>query len=955
MKKSYPLTPAANRLMKLVRLSIFSCTFLIAFVSHAQRELLKDINKEPLYAYDPYVALWQSSQQLYFTKATSLYMTRDTAVVLLKEFRYIDRLTIIGAKAYFAADDGIHGMELWVSNGTEAGTKLLKDIIPGEGSGFPRSITMVHADIIYFAAETPAHGRELWKTNGTSAGTMMVKDIFPGSTSSDPQSLASMNNTIFFTANDGQHGYELWSSIGTAEGTMMIKDITTASKVSSSPRQLTNVLGTLYFAADDKVTGVELWRSDGSAAGTYQVKDIRAGSVSSNIEHMINVNGTLMFTANDGTHGDELWKSNGTTATTVLVKDLNPGSGGSNSTNYFGQPMDNFTVINNVLYFTAGQGEDRNFIVRSNGTEAGTVIAAEAYPRGLSAYHPYFTYLNGNIYFLNGDGGDGYGLYRFDYKNIVHLVRPLGVPESYYDDFSPELNKFNSALYLTVYDQASGWKLMKLLTNGQSFIIDESQHVTNGSGPEEFVRAGSYLYFFTTTYDDYLAELWRTDGTPEGTVSLARPGYADHEMEVIADKVFFSIGNALYLTQGSSESPQLVANFSQTEKIYNLTDINGLLYFTTGNEIWKTDGTAAGTLKVRTLNKVLTINNVNGKAFVLNENPSMGLELWRTNSTGMLLVKTIRPGYAPLPDKIRTATIGSWFFFIANDGTHGNEVWRSDGTAFGTVMIGDLNTSDQTFNGVETDIQSITAFQGKIYVSGLTQDGWKLLSASKTGTFTTIASLPQVTYTIVDEYGLYLFALRTPDDPFQQLWEYDYTGSFSYLADVGYGHVSHTYLDRFLYYSTEYSEGPKQITACGIKDIDVGGYASPLATLNGDLIFGGGDQWTGVEPFAYRNLAAISEDCGAGGGATLAAAREESAFTAYPNPYVADFTMNIEGKEGEQADVMVYNTTGYPVETFRGVNVNSDYPNIGATWPKGIYFVKVYRAGKVFTQQVVKK
>jgi ELWxxDGT repeat protein len=380
-----------------------------------------------------------------------------------------------------------------------------------------------------------------------------------------------------------------------------------------------------------------------------------------------------------------------------------------------------------------------------------------------------------------------------------------------------------------------------------------------------------------------------------------------------------------------------------------------VLYFATGNEIWKTDGTLAGTVKVRTLNKILTINNVNGKAFALNETASGGLELWRTNATGMLLVKSIRSSYATAPEKIHTAAIGYWFYFVANDGVHGNEVWRSDGTAFGTVMIGDLNTSDPSGWMGETDIQSMTAFQGKIYVSGLTNDGWKLLSASKSGTFTTIASLPQVTYAIVDPYGLYLFAFRTPDDPFQQLWEYDYTGSFSYITDVGYGNVSHAYLGSFLYYSTQYSDGPKQITACGIKDIDVGGFAFPLATLNGDLVFGGDEQWTGVEPYVYRNLVAISEDCGAGGGTTMAAAREESNFTAYPNPYVADFTMNIEGKDGEQADVMIYNSTGYPVETFRGINVNSDYPNIGASWPKGIYFVKVYRAGKLYTQQIVKK
>jgi hypothetical protein len=87
----------------------------------------------------------------------------------------------------------------------------------------------------------------------------------------------------------------------------------------------------------------------------------------------------------------------------------------------------------------------------------------------------------------------------------------------------------------------------------------------------------------------------------------------------------------------------------------------------------------------------------------------------------------------------------------------------------------------------------------------------------------------------------------------------------------------------------------------------------------------------------------------------MTAAKEQNTFSAYPNPYVADFTLNVEGAEGEQADVMIYNSTGFPVETFRGITVNRDYPNVGALWPKGTYIVKIYRGGQIYTRQVVKK
>ena len=68
----------------------------------------------------------------------------------------------MGAKTYFSADDGQSGEELWVSDGTEAGTFLLSDINPGPKDSSPRAITEVDG-AIYFSAKTDRYGRELWK------------------------------------------------------------------------------------------------------------------------------------------------------------------------------------------------------------------------------------------------------------------------------------------------------------------------------------------------------------------------------------------------------------------------------------------------------------------------------------------------------------------------------------------------------------------------------------------------------------------------------------------------------------------------------------------------------------------------------------------------------------------------------------------------------------------------
>src|SRR5205085_16828 len=188
---------------------------------------------------------------------------------------------------------------------------------------------------LFFSATDGVHGLELWKSDGTAAGTVMVKDINPGSSYSNINELTNVNGMLFFTADDGVHGRELWRSDGTAAGTTLVKDIRPGSGGSFAYKHwdfsdtVTDVNGTLFFVANDGVNGLELGKSAGTAAGTVLGKDIYPDlSDGSFFDNLTNLNGTLFFSAYDRTHGFELWKSDGTAAGTVLVKDINPGSFG---------------------------------------------------------------------------------------------------------------------------------------------------------------------------------------------------------------------------------------------------------------------------------------------------------------------------------------------------------------------------------------------------------------------------------------------------------------------------------------------------------------------------------------------------------------------------------------------------------------------------------------------------
>ena len=343
---------------------------------------------------------------------------------------HLTNLTNVNGTLFFQARDHVNGTELWKSDGTEAGTVLVKDIYPGtDGSssplnGDPQNLTAV-GTILFFTAQT-ALGTELWKSDGTDAGTILVKDINSGAGSSNPINLTNVNGILFFYANDGVHGYELWKSDGTAAGTVMVKDINSGANNSYTPGTyglyLTNVNGTLYFNADDGTghyplppngsgaprENYELWKSDGTAAGTVMVKNIAndpgIGDYSSIPEFLTNVNGTLYFRAQEYWSGSELWKSDGTETGTMIVKDIV-----TSSTN--GSYPLNLTAVNNLLFFSADDGINGREIWRSNGTGGGTYMVQDIESGSGSSNPQNLTNVNGLLFFSATTTANGTELY----------------------------------------------------------------------------------------------------------------------------------------------------------------------------------------------------------------------------------------------------------------------------------------------------------------------------------------------------------------------------------------------------------------------------------------------------------------------------------------------------------------------------------------------------------------
>jgi ELWxxDGT repeat protein len=341
---------------------------------------------------------------------------------------------VLGSKLLFWGDDGLTGCELWITDGTHAGTMLVKDIAPGvdasgrPNSSYPSDIVVLSNGQAIFRAEDATHGIELWTTDGTSAGTMLLKDIATGANAgghpndSYPENFAVLaNGRAVFQARDATHGAELWITDGTSAGTMLVKDIAPGDLSNgipngSYPRDFAVLPnGRAVFTAEESHDNRELWVTDGTGPGTMLLKDISANG-EMRLFGLTVIDANVYFWANDGVNGAEPWVTDGTSANTKLVADIN-NSGDSSPT---AESSSQFIKFGDQVYFQANNGINGMEIWSTSPLLGGARIVADIWPGSdgsmgivyvISSCRceraKNFVSLNGRLIFWANDGSSG--------------------------------------------------------------------------------------------------------------------------------------------------------------------------------------------------------------------------------------------------------------------------------------------------------------------------------------------------------------------------------------------------------------------------------------------------------------------------------------------------------------------------------------------------------------------
>ncbi len=659
--------------------------------------------------------LWQSDGTPEGTELVRNISGGDTSTNIIEMKTIENSNTLV-----FVADDGVNGTELWISVGPGNFTYLVKDITPGEDGSTIELMDLAGEleDLFYFTVLDDRFRQVLWRTNGSEEGTEKVLDpsgnevqvnrftSFEGQLyiASDtnlwrtggvgltlisnemnsfgvPDEFAVWNDSLFFVGGNFQDGFKLFKTNGTPEGTVQVTDSTFQSMGSLFATE-----DHLYFVGRTVAHGTELYVSDGSPAGTFLLFDGIPGPEGSFSRiggwKFHTLEDQILFPGFSPEFGRELWVSDGTREGTRLLRNINTQT---EDGQYPSPPI----ALGNKTFFTTNQGlwetdgsqegtrniygdtiiyglntvGDRMIFsvplsgstsetFSSDGTAEGTRFLLEGFSADSISFFPQPGYpiFQGNLYLPGRKEGDVSLLWKTDGTREGTLPVKNINPDGFgFGGFAPgRFLVWEEELFFAATVEGLGSELWKTDGTEEGTVPVADINPFSSSLPLGFTQVGDGFLFLA---DDGTSgrELWKSDGTTEGTLlvkdifpgSPNNDGIPDPILKEFKGKLYFNgtdgeNGRELWISDGTEEGTRMLKDIAPGPGWGNpryFAVLDSTLYFASNNQLWTTDGTEEGTMPAVDVRVRSEMMLAGSDLFFLGVDPENGFELWRTDGT----------------------------------------------------------------------------------------------------------------------------------------------------------------------------------------------------------------------------------------------------------------------------------------------------------------------------------
>lgn len=607
----------------------------------------------------------------------------------------------------FLANSADYGLELFYSDGTAAGTKLILDAAKGTASANYPSLEVINERAYFLTHQGTT--MTLWRYNFLNSQLQALKD-FTGIHDANLGNhglFTRVGNEIFFWIKVNNGG-ELWKI--RANSTQV--DLVTSFPELIQPVEMGSVDNTLVFSGRHFTGTVQVWSSKGTNASTQMLKEFTGSNPMASGMRLYK--GKLLFIGREGAYGQEIWSTDGNTANIYL--DVLPGP--TSSTAQY------LTVNNQTLFFVAQTANGGAELWRSDGTSNGTRPTGNYFSSKQSSgqFRSVQAFDLGVFTLVYNDSIRSDELWYFDVFGSRQLkVKTLSEPGFLDGKFLQGLVSAN-VFYFMARDAQRGtelWAIRNTALTPPRLLKDI--YPGKGSPGIRSMAAASGRLFFNAENEQNGQELWMSNGTDKTNLVKAlnnsngdsNPGnFFVHQGYLIFNATQPASGHELWVSKGLPGSAVLLADINPGQGSSNptgflpLKDLSFTFAATTessGRELWRSMAFNEKATLVKEVNPgnlsgavSVKMGKLKDKVLFGGQTPELGTELWISDGTdaGTKLLKDIWPGAASSQPIFfgEAGTFGdSILIFKADNGSAGIEFWRTNGTAAGTYLLSDLN------------------------------------------------------------------------------------------------------------------------------------------------------------------------------------------------------------------------------------------------------------------------